>query len=76
VLPFDNFKDSLDLKDKGSSRFIQGASQPESELGIKRPGILFGATLRVPHTDGFQIKLSIPSLPKLDLNLSGEDIKE
>ena len=77
VVPkFENFRGSLDIGNPTSSRFISGKPQAEVDEGIKRPGILFGATLRAPQTEGFQIKLAIPSLPKLDLNLGGKDISE
>jgi len=38
--------------------------------------LLFGATLSAPKSDGFQIKLAVPSLPKLDLRSNNNEIRE
>lgn len=65
---FPVYGNGLELGIANNSRFITSKLNEEPiNIVVKRPGILFGATLSAPKADGFQIKLAIPSLPQLDL---------
>ena len=73
---YSTFCDGVQISKPMNSMFITSQPQPKKEALNKRPSLLFGATLRAPISDGFQVKLSIPQLPQLDLSLSNKEIVE